>query len=96
MRGSVVLGVVGLALLGCVEPEQVEVPDRLNQIIPLIEQGLPVFGIAHPPYTPSRRGRGRGQGAGEAPPTVAPQPDLVEAAREMVAYQLGDYELTSY
>jgi hypothetical protein len=27
---------------------------------------------------------------------VAPQPDLGEAARELVAYQLGDYELNSY
>jgi len=96
MRWSVVLCAIGLGLVGCAEPEQVEIPDRLNQMIPLIEQGLPVLGIAHPPYTPSRRGRGRGQGAGEAPPTVAPQPDLVEAAREMVAYQLGDYELNSY
>ncbi len=96
MRWSVVLGVVGLALLACAEDEQVRIPDRLNQMIPLIEQGLPVLGIAHPPYTPSRRGRGRGQGAGEAPPTVAPQPDLVEAAGELVAYQLGDYELNSY
>ena len=96
MRWSVVLCAIGLALVGCAEPEQVQNPDRLNQMIPLIEQGLPVLGIAHPPYTPSRRGRGRGQGAGEAPPTVAPQPDLVEAAREMVAYQLGDYELNSY
>ena len=49
MRCSVVLGVVGLALLACAEPEQVQVTDRMNQMIPLIEQGLPVLGIAHPP-----------------------------------------------
>ena len=75
MRWSVVLGAVGLASLACAQPEQVQIPDRLNQMIPLIEQGLPVLGIAHPPYTVSRRGRGRGQGAGEAPPTVAAEPD---------------------
>ena len=46
MRWTVVLGVVGLALLACAEPEQVQVTDRLNQMIPLIEQGLPVLGIA--------------------------------------------------
>jgi len=51
MRWSVVLCAIGLALLGCAEPEQVQIPDRLNQMIPLIEQGLPVLGVAHPPYT---------------------------------------------
>ena len=59
MRWSVVLGVVGLALLACAEPEQVQVTDRLNQMIPLIEQGLPVLGIAHPPYAARRRRGGR-------------------------------------
>ena len=46
MRWSVVLCAIGLALLGCAEPEQVQIPDRLNQMIPLIEQGLPVLGVA--------------------------------------------------
>ena len=96
MRWTVVLGVIGLAFLACGAPEQVQSPDRLNQMIPLIEQGLPVLGIAHPPYTASRRGGGRGQGAGEVPPTMVPEPDLVEAAQELVAYQLGDYELNTY
>ena len=40
MRWSVVLCAIGLALVGCAEPEQVQTPDRLNQMIPLIEQGL--------------------------------------------------------
>ena len=92
MRWSVVLGVVGLALLACAEPEQVQVTDRLNQMIPLIEQGLPVLGIAHPPYAARRRRGGRG----EAPGTPPPEPDISEAARELVAYQLGDYELNTY
>ena len=40
MRWSVVLCAIGLALLGCAEPERVQIPDRLNQMIPLIEQTL--------------------------------------------------------
>ncbi len=96
MRWSVVLGVVGLALLACAEPEQVQVTDRLNQMIPLIEQGLPVLGIAHPPYAARRRRGGRGQAVGEAPGTPPPEPDISEAARELVAYHLGDYELNTY
>ena len=96
MLWSVVLGVVGLALLACAEPEQVQVTDRLNQMIPLIEQGLPVLGIAHPPYAARRRRGGRGQAVGEAPGTPPPEPDISEAARELVAYQLGDYELNTY
>jgi len=89
-------------LAACAEPtpeaEQVQVTDRLNQMIPLIEQGLPVLGITHPPYAAGRggRGRGRGQGVGVAPPDVVPEPDIAEAAREMLAYQLGDYELNTY
>ena len=96
MRWSVVLGVVGLALLACAEPEQVQVTDRLNQMIPLIEQGLPVLGIAHPPYAARRRRGGRGQAVGEAPGAPPPEPDISEAARELVAYHLGDYELNTY
>ena len=96
MRWSVVLGVVGLALLACAEPEQVQVTDRMNQMIPLIEQGLPVLGIAHPPYATRRRRGGRGQAGGEAPGTPPPEPDISEAARALVAYQLCDYELNTY
>lgn len=96
MRWSVVLGVVGLPLIACAEPAQVAVPDRVNRMIPLIEQGLPVVGIAHPPYAASRRGRGRDQGTGEPPPSVVPEPDLAESARELMAYPLSDYVLNSY
>jgi 2-keto-3-deoxy-L-rhamnonate aldolase RhmA len=99
MRWSVVLGavgVIGLGGLACAEPEEVQTTERLNQMIPLIEQGLPVLGIAHPPYAARRRRGGRGAGASEAPPEVVPEPDIGEAAREMVAYQLGDYELNTY
>jgi 4-hydroxy-2-oxoheptanedioate aldolase len=68
----------------------------MNPIIPLIEQGLPVFGVAHPPYTAGRGGRGRGGGAAESPASAPQQPDLAEAAREVVSYQLGDYELDTF
>ena len=84
MRLIVALGAIGLALSACAEPEQVpeqvQTADRLNQMIPLIEQGLPILGIAHPPYVARRRFRGRGQGAGEAPPEVLPEPEMAEAA----------------
>jgi hypothetical protein len=70
MRWIVALGVIGLAVSACAEPEQgpqrVQTADRLNQMIPLIEQGLPVLGITHPPYVARRRFRGRSQGTGEA------------------------------
>lgn len=94
MRALVTVGILGLALAACGDAEQAQGPDRLNQMIPLIEQGLPVFGVAHPPYVASRRRRGP-QGAdpsAEAPP----EPDLAESARELVAYELGDYELNDY
>jgi hypothetical protein len=96
MRWSVVLGVFGLSLLACAEPARVQVTDRLNQMIPLIELGLPVLGIAHPPYAASLPRGGRDRGAGEAPPPMGPEPDLAESTRELVAYQLGDYELNTY
>ena len=64
MRMLVVIGVIGFGLMACASPEQASSPDRLNQMIPLIEQGLPVLGIAHPPYAASRPRGGRGRGSG--------------------------------
>jgi 4-hydroxy-2-oxoheptanedioate aldolase len=60
-------------------------------MIPLMQAGLPVTGVTHPPYVAFRR---RGSDANADEPL--PQPDLAEAARELVAYQAGDYELNSY
>jgi 4-hydroxy-2-oxoheptanedioate aldolase len=81
-------------MLTSTAPGQAQSQDRLNRMIPLIEQGLPVLGLAHPPYTAGRGGRGGPQGGeAQAPP---PQPDLAEVARETVSYQLGDYVLNSY
>ncbi len=93
MRAIVLLMLIGLAASACEESEVARSGDRLNQMIPLLEQGLPIFGVAHPPYAARRRGR---PGAAGPPPLEAEQPDLVESARELVAYQLGDYELNDY
>jgi 4-hydroxy-2-oxoheptanedioate aldolase len=74
----------------------------MNPMIPLIEQGLPVLGLAHPPYAAGRGGgggRGRAGAAGgapAAPQTPPPQPNIAEAARETVSYTLGDYVLNTY
>jgi len=95
MRTIVTLAVMGLVSMGCRGPEVAPSQDRLNRIIPLLEQGLPVFGIAHPPYVAGRRrpGRNTAEASLGGPPQ---QPDLAESARELVAYQLGDYELNDY
>jgi 2-keto-3-deoxy-L-rhamnonate aldolase RhmA len=71
-------------------------------MIPLIEQGLPVLGLAHPAYAAGRgggggRGRAGANGAGAAAATEAPpQPVIADVARETVAYTLGDYVLNTY
>jgi 4-hydroxy-2-oxoheptanedioate aldolase len=66
---------------------------HLNQMIPLLEQRLPVLGIAHPGIT-AGRGGGRGGAAPTEPPPAPPALDQV--AKETVAYKLGDYEYNSY
>ncbi len=83
--------------------------DRMNRMIPLIEQKLPVLGINNPTY--AARGGGGGSGRGAAggatggaatvtPPTTpppAPAPiDMAAVAKETVSYTLGDYVLNSY
>lgn len=94
MRSLILLAAIGLAATACAEtdqpqaadqpqaPDQAQAADRLNPVIPLLEQGLPVLGVVHPPYT-------AGRGGSEAP-------DLEAAARELVEYQLGDFVLNSY
>ncbi len=94
MRATVTAVVIGLALIGCREPRVEQGEDRLNQMIPLLQEGLPIFGVAHPPYVPNRRRRAAG--AAESPSEELPQPDLAESARELVTYELGDYELNDY
>lgn len=104
MRWYALVGALVLTLQGCSDAEQQAETgdptgesvaaaisgDRLNPMIPLLEAGLPISGVSHPPYVAFRP---RGAEAGDEPP---PQPDLAEAARELVGYQFGDYELNSY
>lgn len=58
--------------------------DRVNLMIPLIEQRMPIFGITHPGITAGRGGED----------TAAP--DLAEVATETLAYARADYEYNSY
>ncbi len=75
---------------------------RLNPIIALQEQGMPVFGISHPAIV-RRAGRGGGRGgrggAPTTPPTTpaAPLPEIVlsDVAKETVDYRRADYLFTS-
>ena len=96
MRWSVVLGGIGLALVASASSGQAQGHDRMNRMIPLLEQGLPILGIAHPPYTAPRGGRGRGPEAGSQSGPSAPEPVIADVAAETVRYQLGDYVLNSY
>ena len=58
MRWSVVLGGAGLAVLAAVASGEAQTrangagPERMNRMIPLIEQGLPILGLNNPPYAP--------------------------------------------
>ena len=106
MRWSVVCTAIGLALSADVASGQAQPADRMNRMIPLIQQKLPVLGINNPAYAPGGRGGGRGRGgagaaqagAGAATtPPPAPAPIVMaDVARETVAYTLGDYVLNSY
>lgn len=58
----------------------------INRMIPLLEQGLPIFGLPHVPYAPDPRGDG----------DVGDLSSIAEAARETVDYALADYVRTSY
>jgi 4-hydroxy-2-oxoheptanedioate aldolase len=86
MRLRVAIGVLALAV--CTGPLAGQAQSRLNPMIPLIEQGLPVLGVVHPSYT---AGRAAGPGGG-----APAQPVMAEIARETVAYRLGDFVLNSY
>ena len=103
MRWSVVFGGAGLALLAVVASGEAQSranganSERMNRMIPLIEQGLPILGLNNPPYAPGGGGRGRGAAAGTgAPAAPPPAPDIAAAARETVGYTLGDYVLNTF
>jgi 4-hydroxy-2-oxoheptanedioate aldolase len=94
MRLTRVFGALGLLVLGTPWLAQGQNrPQHLNQMIPLLEQRLPVLGIAHPGIT-AGRGGGRGGAAPTQPPP--PPPALDQVAKETVSYTLGDYEYNSY
>ena len=94
MRKFVMLGLVGLGVAACGDAGTVETAERLNPVIPLLEHQLPVMGVIHPAIV--ARPPRRAPGTEAAEPVEVPQPDLGEAARELVAYELGDYVLNNY
>ena len=94
MRSVVILAVAGLAVSACAEAGSNQTADRINPVVPLLEHDLAVMGVMHPAYV--ARAPRRAPGAEAAPPEEVVQPDLNEAARELVAYELGDYVLNNY
>jgi 2-keto-3-deoxy-L-rhamnonate aldolase RhmA len=90
------LALLSLALLAAPAGIQAQAQGRLNPMIALYEQGLPVFGVAHVPFVAGGRGRGAAAGAdGQTAPAPA-QPDLAAAARELMAYKGADYEYNTW
>lgn len=86
LRGALVVTAV-LAWPGLVS---VQTP-RLNPMVGLHERVLPVFGITHPAIvTPTRGPAAASAAAG------APLPPLLDAARELVAYEYSDFAYTNY
>jgi len=104
MRWSIVCTAIGLAISADVAASQAPAADRMNRMIPLIQQKLPVLGVNNPAYAPGGRGGGRGRGRGgavdtaaaTAPPPAPPPIIMSDVARETVAYTLGDYVLNSF
>ena len=103
MRRSSVAIAISVALSADVAGGQGQPADRMNRMIPLIQQKLPVLGVNNPAYAPRMGGGGRGRG-GAAPGAVAPTTPppaqapivMADVARETVAYTLGDYVLNSF
>src|SRR4051794_14523547 len=84
-RSIVVLVTVSAALLGPVAAGQAPRRQRLNNVIDLLEQKKPVFGV----YAPSNAtGRGRA-GAPPAVPAAVKAP--MELAKEALAYHAADF-----
>lgn len=79
---------------------QAQGPRRLNPMIALHEQGLPVFGITHPAIVAGGRGRPAAPAAATdataAPVPAPPLPSLIDAARETVAYKFSDFAYDNY
>jgi 2-keto-3-deoxy-L-rhamnonate aldolase RhmA len=88
MRLVLALSLVAALALPAAVPVTAQSSGRLNPVITLHEQGLPVFGITHPPIV-ARGGRGR-RGT-PAPATPPPPINLADAAKDTVAYTRGDF-----
>jgi 2-keto-3-deoxy-L-rhamnonate aldolase RhmA len=89
VRNSLVLALLGAALVTGLVTAQAPKRQRLNPVIELLAQKKPVFGL----YAPSnRRPGGRGGAPGAAPETPPqPQKSAAELAAEAVAYKQTDY-----
>lgn len=92
MRTLVTL--LALAGLGISSTGLAQGPHRLNPMIALHEQGLPVFGVTHPPIVAAGRGPSGAAEANAAAP--APLPSLADAARETMAYRFSDFAYDNY
>jgi hypothetical protein len=100
MQRRIVFGILTLALLASPAVSQAQNMGRMNPMVTLMEQGLPVLGMTHPAIT-AGRGGGAGRGGAAADPNAAavappPAPVLSEVARETMAYSLADFEYNSY
>jgi 4-hydroxy-2-oxoheptanedioate aldolase len=103
MRWSLILSVVAVAAAVDTVGAQARPADRMNPMITLMEQRLPVFGINNPPYFGGGRGGGRGRGADAAgaaaattPPPAPPPFDVAAAAKATVDYKLSDFVLNTF
>jgi 2-keto-3-deoxy-L-rhamnonate aldolase RhmA len=97
MRYSVVVSAIGLALTGTATIGRAQATDRMNRMIPLIEQKLPVLGVNNPVYARGGRGGGRGGRGGAGADTTPPPPIVMsDVAKETVAYTLGDFVLNTF
>ncbi len=97
MRPRSVAFILGLSVLATSMSGQAQ-GERINPMVALHEQGLPVFGITHPAIVAGGRGRGAGPAAATAAAPVTPpvQPSLMEAARETMAYPFADFDYNNY
>jgi 2-keto-3-deoxy-L-rhamnonate aldolase RhmA len=100
MRSRFVVLALGVSVVFVSTAGQAQVQRRLNPMIALHEKHWPVFGITHPAIVAGGgRGRGAAPGiAGEntAPAAPIPQPSLMQAAHETMAYRFSDFAYNSY
>jgi hypothetical protein len=98
MLSKYIVMALGLAVLASPMLGQNQGKTRLNPMIALLEQGLPVFGITHPAISAGQRGRGSREagGAGQTATPASLQPVLADVAQETLAYKLGDFQYNSY